>query len=284
MATASVDGVPIGYDEAGTGPAVVLVHGGLLDRRSWDHQFADLAADHRVVRYDHRGYGGSGDGIGEFAYHDDLLALMDELGIERATLVGNSMGGGHAVQAALVAPDRVERLVLVASGLDGHEWPQSFVDQAVARVRSTVPEARRERYRAGEGAALPELETDLDAFVRAHLRWMIAGPERTEHDLPEAVWAAAETMFRAYMRRQWTGPRATEKDPAFAAGPRLGEIRVPALVVNGLADVPEIQAIADLIAEGVPNARRIDMPDTGHAPQLERPAEFTAALRAFLTD
>ncbi|SDD08506.1 alpha/beta fold hydrolase [Glycomyces harbinensis] len=285
MATVSVNRVRIGYDEAGDGPVVVFVHGGLLDRRSWDHQFADLASDHRVVRYDHREYGESESGTGDFAYHEDLLAFMDALRIERATLVGNSMGGGHAVQAALVAPDRVERLVLVASGLDGHAWPQTFVEQAIARVRNSVPDERRERYRVGNGTGVPEFEADLAAYVEAHLRWMIAGPDRTEHDLPEGVWVRAKDMFRGYVRRRWTEPGPTEREPAVATEDLLQAVRAPALVVNGLADVPELQVISDLLtdpASGIPGARRLDLPDTAHAPQMERPAEVTAAIRAFL--
>ncbi|MCC3764705.1 alpha/beta hydrolase [Glycomyces sp. TRM65418] len=285
MAKAMVNGVRISYEAAGDGPAVMLIHGGLLDKRAWDHQFADLATGHRVVRHDWRGYGESESGTGEFAHHEDLLALMDELRIERATLVGNSMGGGHAVETALAAPDRVERLVLVSSGLVGHVWPTTFIDQAVARVHSTVPAERLERYRVGAGAEVAELETDLDVFVEAHLRWMIAGPDRTERDLPAEVWTRAVAMFRGYLRRAWTEPAPVERQPESPADERLREIEVPALVVNGLADVPEIQAVSDLLTDpehGIPGAQRFDMPDTGHAPHLERPAEFTTALRGFL--
>ncbi|MBO0880183.1 MAG: alpha/beta fold hydrolase, partial [Mycobacterium sp.] len=73
MALIRIGGVDFGYDEAGNRPAVVLVHGGLADRRMWDHQFRALAARYRVIRYDWRGYGESGDAAGEVAHYEDLL-------------------------------------------------------------------------------------------------------------------------------------------------------------------------------------------------------------------
>ncbi|GAB3221239.1 alpha/beta hydrolase [Glycomyces halotolerans] len=285
MAHALCNGIEIGYDEAGDGPAVILIHGALADRRMWDDQFEDLAADHRVIRYDGRGHGESGSGEGAYSHHRDLLALMEALEVDQAVLVGNSMGGGHALDAALAAPGRVSGLVLVSSGIVGHEWPSSFVQQARERVHSTVPPERLAEYRKGNGTTVPELERDLDAFAEAHIRWMVAGPARTEHDLPASAWERAVSMFRDQLRRTWTEPPRHERVPEMPAERLLGRIRVPALVVNGLEDVPEIQAVSDLLSgkdTGIPDARRVDLPDTGHAAPLERPAEFTALLREFL--
>ncbi|MEV4377142.1 alpha/beta fold hydrolase [Streptosporangium sp. NPDC049644] len=74
----------LAYDEAGSGPAVLFAHAGMADRRMWQHQFLALSARHRVIRYDWRGYGESGDAAGEFARHEDLPAVLDTLGVERA--------------------------------------------------------------------------------------------------------------------------------------------------------------------------------------------------------
>ncbi|WP_199038156.1 alpha/beta fold hydrolase [Glycomyces salinus] len=275
-------GTDFGYDRAGRGPTIVLIHGDLADRRLWDEQFAALAVDHDVIRYDRRGWGATASGTGEFSHRDDLLALLDALGVERAVLAGNSMGGGHAVAAALKAPERVTGLVLVSAGLPGHRWPQSFLEQARARMLGTVPEERMSRYRAGEGAQVDELEDDLDAYVKAHLRWMVAGPDRTEFDLPAAAWDRAVEMFRDHVRRSWTGPSAAERAPDPAPEPHLDRIDAPTLVVNGLADVPEVQAVSDLLSSRIPGAERVDLSHTGHAAPLERPLELTARLRQFL--
>jgi pimeloyl-ACP methyl ester carboxylesterase len=148
-ATVAVNGTRLYYEAAGEGPAVVLLHGGNLDRRLWDPQFLALAREHRVVRYDLRGFGRSRDRDGPFQAHEDLRALLDMLGVPRASLVGLSGGGRIAIDFAFAYPDRVHRLVLAAPGLSG--W--------VYRDRGDTayfPEARRARDRgdaAGMGIA-----------------------------------------------------------------------------------------------------------------------------------
>ncbi|MGW0804017.1 alpha/beta fold hydrolase [Nonomuraea sp. NPDC002799] len=148
-----IDGVRIAYDETGPdSPAgtVVLVHAGVADRRMWDHRFLALAERYRVIRYDWRGQGRSGDAEGEVCHHEDLLAVMDALGVERAALVGGSMGGAYATEAALAAPSRVAALALIGSGLAGHSWPAEMLEQARKRVHTSVPAGRLARYHADE--------------------------------------------------------------------------------------------------------------------------------------
>ncbi|MER5422560.1 alpha/beta fold hydrolase [Streptosporangium roseum] len=105
MAMIRIGGTEFGFDEAGSGPVVVLVHAGCADRRMWDHQFRTLSEKYRVIRYDWRGYGESGDATGEFAHHEDLLALLDAFEVDRAVLVGGSDGGKIPLDAALTAPE-----------------------------------------------------------------------------------------------------------------------------------------------------------------------------------
>ncbi|WP_236666776.1 MULTISPECIES: alpha/beta fold hydrolase [unclassified Nonomuraea] len=141
--------VGIAWEEAGPEEpvgTVVLLHAAVADMRVWDHQFAALSRRHPVVRYAMRGHGRSGDADDdddddEVCHHEDLLALMDAARIERAALIGSSMGGAYAVEAALAAPSRVAALVLIGSGLTGHQWPREMLDQArerfTARFRPT---------------------------------------------------------------------------------------------------------------------------------------------------
>lgn len=272
-----VNGVGLAYDEAGSGPAVVLVHAGIADRRMWDAQVEALSASHRVIRYDWRGYGESEDAEGEFAHHEDLLGLLDALEVERAALVGCSMGSSWAVEAALADPARVSGLVLVCSGLSGHPWPEAMIAQARERVHTSIPADRLRAYRAGVATVDP---ADLEAFATAHALWQVAGPDRVRDDLDPAVWERAMEMMRQVFLRSWTGPRATER--SLDAKSRLGEIQVPTLVINGLSDVLWIQEVSDILTQGIQNASRIDLPDTGHLPPLERPEEVTKALQPFL--
>ncbi|MFI7705389.1 alpha/beta fold hydrolase [Nonomuraea sp. NPDC049480] len=259
---------------------MVLIHAGIADRRMWRHQCDSLFDRYRVISYDWRGYGESADPAGDLVHHEDLLRVMDGLGVERAALVGDSMGGSYAVEAALVAPDRVAGLVLISSGLSGHSWPEDMIVQARERVHSTVPADRLACYQSGTaGRVLPG---DLDAFARAHVLWQVAGPDRGLNDLDPEVWELAFAMMRRVFERSWSRRPVTERH--LSAKERLHEITAPTLVINGLADVPGIQAVSDLLTDEIKGARRLDLPATGHLPPLERPAEVNAALSSFLGD
>lgn len=85
-------------------------------------------------------------------------------------------------------------------------------------------------------------------------------------------------------RRLWGGPPRTEQPADPPAVHRLGSVRTPTLVINGSCDVPRIQEVSSLLAQGIPGARRVDLADTAHLPPLERPDVVTSALRAFLTE
>ncbi|TDB92839.1 alpha/beta fold hydrolase [Nonomuraea longispora] len=277
--------VGIAWEEAGPEEpvgTVVLLHAAVADMRMWDHQFAALSRRHRVVRYDMRGHGRSGDADDEVCHHEDLLALMDAARIERAALIGSSMGGAYAVEAALAAPSRIAALVLIGSGLTGHQWPREMLDQARERVHSSVPADRLARYRAGTADRVDP--ADVRAMAKAHTLWQVAGPGRGRDALSDEVWAAAVEMCRLVFERSWSGPRPAERELDPPATTRLTEIAAPTLVINGLSDVPGIQEVSGLLAAGIPGARRLDLQDTGHLPPLERPAEVSAALVTFLSE
>ncbi|GAA2071900.1 alpha/beta fold hydrolase [Actinomadura alba] len=280
MAMIKSNGVRFGCDDAGAGPVVVLVHAGCADRRMWEHQVTALSGRHRVIRYDWRGHGESADAVGDFAHHEDLLALLDSLEVQQAALVGCSDGGKIVLDAALTAPERVSSLTLVAAGLSGHTWPSSMLDLYRERVHSVIGLDRLRRYRAGAAGAVET--ADLDAHAAAETEFLVAGPGRSRADLAPEVWRLALDMDRLVNERMWTVPQAPGRPPTSPAKERLAEVGVPALVVIGSADVPEIQAASDLLAEGIKGARKVVLPDTGHLPPLERPEEFNAALIDFL--
>lgn len=123
--TVSVPGGTVYVEECGAGPAVVLIHGGNLDRRLWDEQFPLFARRHRVVRYDVRGFGRSTGQGARWAAHTDLASILDALHVERADLVGLSLGGRIAIDFALEYPTRVRSLVLSGPGLSGFPWADS---------------------------------------------------------------------------------------------------------------------------------------------------------------
>jgi pimeloyl-ACP methyl ester carboxylesterase len=276
VAFVQAQGTRIAYDEAGTGPAVVLCHAGIADRRMWTGPYEALAGAARVVRFDWRGYGGSGPATEPHALHTDLLALLDALDIDRAVLAGCSVGGAAALDTALAAPDRVAGLVLVSPGLSGHSWPPGFADPLLDRVQAAIPADRRQAYREGTNTTVDP--ADLDAIAEAHADFWIAGPRRTRADVDPHVWTTAVTMVRDVFHRAWTEHPVDPTEPET----RPADVAVPTVLVNALDDIPAIHEIADRLTAEIPGLTRIDLPDTGHLPPLERPTEVTAAIATLL--
>ena len=254
------------HEVAGTGPAVVLIHEGIADSRMWDRQFATYADAFRVVRYDIAGYGRSPLRSGPYSHSRDLLELLDELEIERAALVGVSLGGRIALDVSLAAPERVSALVLVGSGLAGWDWSEE--------VRA---------FGEAEDAALEA--GDLDTAVELNLRLWVDGPARGPDVVDAAVRRfvgdmqrlAFENLLAAYEQDPPPGP---EERPDGAPA----DVRAPTLVLVGDEDVPDIVAISELLEREIPGARRVVMRGVAHVPSLERPDEFDRLVLDFLRE
>ena len=206
---------------------------------------------------------------------------MDALEIPEATLVGASYGGAYAVDAALAAPERVNRLALVCPGMSGHEWPEVFVRTGRQMALAAVPHERLAAYQAG--STTPD-QADVAAMADAQARFMVLGPGRLAEEMPAEAWDLALLMLREMYTRRWSSPANHTEWPERPAANRLDEISVPTLVVKGLSEVPQVQDVADRYAEGIRGARLLEMPDTGHLPSIERPGELTAALSEFLKE
>jgi 3-oxoadipate enol-lactonase len=261
---AEINGAELNYELSGDGPAVALVHEGVCDLRMWDELVEALEPDFRVLRYDMRGYGDSTLPPGPFSQSDDLLALLDHVGIERAALVGVSYGGRVALDTAYVAPERVTGLVLAAPGLRDHEWSSA--------VREFGDEEER-LLDAGDLDSATDLNVRL--WVDGPNRGTDAGRETVRERVREMQRRAFELQVAAYGAEPVPGP----EDPVPL---RLEAIRTPTLVVVGDADVPDFLEIADRLATQIPNARRVVLADTAHTIPLERPDEFRELTLEFL--
>lgn len=249
------------YEIAGTGPEVVLIHSGITDCRSWNPQFGEFATRFRVLRYDLRGYGQSDVPRASYSTVDDLGRLMDAVGFDRAALVGVSVGGATALDFTLAFPDRVTALVLVDSSVSGRPWsPQ---------MRATFQELDS-RYEAG----------GLDALVEAELELWLYGKGRTAADVDAKVRDQVAAMNRHAFERNPEDVHPDMPDPP-AAG-RLGEVRVPTLVLVGDRDVDDVQAAARQLAAEIPGAQLAVMADVAHVPNMEKPEEFNRLVLDFL--
>jgi pimeloyl-ACP methyl ester carboxylesterase len=256
-----VNGARLWYEVAGSDPALVMLHGHLIDSGQWDDQFGYFARDYRVVRYDARGFGRSDKPAQPFAFHEDLRALLALLGIERAVLMGCSGGGATIINLALAYPGMARALVLVGSGVSGFQFPEPPPPKIVAM---------REAQERG----------DIDAAVELALQVWTDGERRR----PDQVDANARERTREMMKRLFSRPTVAAEvrtlDPPAIA--RLSEIGVPALVVVGADDWEPIHEIADLLATGIPGSRKLLIPAAGHHPNMEHPALFNESVHEFL--
>jgi 3-oxoadipate enol-lactonase len=254
------------YSEvAGEGPAVVLVHEGICDSRMWEPQWEPWSRSYRLLRVDLRGFGRTPLERGPFAHARDLIEAVERQGIERAAVVGVSLGGRVALEVAVARPELVSALVLVAPGLPGHEWSDEL--RAEWAEEETAFEAR-----------------DLDAAVEVSLRTWVDGPHRRPEDVdPDVRRRVAEMQRRAYELA--LGIEEDEEELLVEdLADRLGEVRAPTLVVVGEEDQPDMHAIAERLAREIPAARLGKIPATAHVPSMERPREFDVLVVPFLEE
>jgi 3-oxoadipate enol-lactonase len=259
-----VGNAQIYYEERGAGDPVVMIHGGLLDRRMWDGQFAVFAEKHRVIRYDARGHGLSKAGDGTFSHHEDLKRLLDALKIEKAAIMGLSMGGYIAIDFALAYPDRVAALILAAPGMTGYK----FDSEVLKKNNEALNKAAR--------------DNDLKMLVEYFQRSWTDGPARTPDQVHPDVREKVRQMSMETLRGRNRESREIRLEPA-AIG-RLAEIHAPTLAVVGDLDMPDILEIVGLIEKNVKGARKVVIEGVAHMVNMERPAEFNRAVLDFLEE
>ncbi|MER7754769.1 alpha/beta hydrolase [Kitasatospora sp. NPDC097643] len=247
----------LAYDVTGDGPALVLLHSAVCDRRMWEPQWRALAeAGYRVVRCDLRGFGESGLPGRRHNDAEDVLEVLDVLGVERAALVGSSYGGRVALEVAARRPERVTALALLCAGLPEHE------PSAELRAFGEQEDALLE---AGDVAGAVELNVDT---------WL--GPEAGEE-----VRAEVREMQRRAFEVQLAAPEGAGRR---AVEVELSAVKAPCLAVSGGQDVGDFRRIAAELPESVVGARHVELPWAGHLPSVERPAEVTELLVEFLRE
>jgi pimeloyl-ACP methyl ester carboxylesterase len=248
----------VGERRDGTAPVpLILVHGFGGSRRDWDPVVAALGEEMSVITYDQRGFGASVATPGlAFSHADDLVALLDALQIDQVDVCGVSLGGATALGAALQAPERIRRLVLISPMLSGWSWSAEWVALWKAIGRAA---------RAGD-------------FDLARSLWW-------QHPLFATTreWPAAELLresIAAFSGLQWVQDDQ-RNDGAMAE--RLNAVRAPTLLLTAGLDLPDFRAMADVIEGSVPNVVRQDDPTAGHLLTLERSAQVAAAITGFLS-
>ncbi len=257
----SIDGVSLAYEEAGSGPAVLLIHGFPLTRQMWSPQRAALAgAGYRVITPDLRGFGESeapAEGYSMARFADDLVALMDRLGIRRAVVGGMSMGGYVLFNMLERYPERLAAALFLVTraGAD---------DDAGRQRRSTLAEESL----AGRPEVVQKAFEDI-LFA-----------EQTVAENPELVEKVRSWLRQTDPKGLAGGLLAMRDRPDYTA--RLGSFRVPSLVIGAEKDraIPPEQS--RIIAAGIPGAKRCLLTGAGHMVNLERSEAFNECLLEFL--
>lgn len=240
------------------GAAVVFINSLGTDLRVWDDVAAALASDFRLIRFDKRGHGLSDCPDGPCAIADhvaDLFAVLDQFGVDRATLVGLSVGGMIALGAAEARPDRVARLVL--SDTAHRIGPPGMWDERIAAVR------------AGGIASL------ADAILE---RWFSAAFRSGRPD-ELALWRAMLTRTPAI---GYAATCAAIRDADLSAAAR--SVRVPTLCLCGSADLATPPALMGETTALIDGARLEVIEGSGHLPCVDNPQAFTRQLAAFLKE
>jgi pimeloyl-ACP methyl ester carboxylesterase len=242
------DGVSIHYEVAGSGPAVLLTHGFASSAQMWEGQVAALRDAYTVITWDMRGHAGSDSPDDPAAYSEaatvgDMAAILDACGAATAVVGGLSLGGYMSLAFNVAHPERVRALMLFDTG-PGYRNPKG-----------------REGWNATAEQRARDFETrGLEAAGRgAEVRVSV-------HRSAKGLALAARGMLAQF------DSRIIES---------LETIDVPTLVLAGANDEPFLGA-TDYMAAKIPGARKILIPDAGHAANIDQPEAFNAAVRSFL--
>ena len=243
----------VAHDDVGTGPPVVLIHAGIADRSMWSEHLQPLAeAGYRVLALDLPGFGETP--AHEQPAWDAVLDTLDDAGVDRFALVGNSLGGAVALIVAVLAPERVTTLAVVSA-------PPPVFEPSPELLR--VWEAEEDALERGD------VEQAVAIVVEA---WTLPDAPAS---LRERVAAMQRRAFEQQAGAARTGedPDPLERDPS-----ALRRLTVPALVAVGDRDMADFRAGAESIARDIPGARHAVIPGAGHLSPIERPEAFRRLL------
>ncbi len=270
-----VDGITVHYKAAGEGdPALLLLHGFAASTYSWREVMPALATSQRVVAFDRPAFGLTErplpgqfpNGVNPYtadAQADLTVSLMDKLGIDQAVLVGNSAGGTIATYTALRHPERVRALVLVDAAIYSGGGSPAFVRPLLQT---------------------PQMRHIGPLIARAIQNWGYQFGQSAWHDpsrFTDEIWQNYTKPLQAenWDRALW---ELTAASRPLGLDQRLDELSVPVLVITGDDDriVPTEQSVR--LAAEIPGAQLVVIPNCGHVPQEECPAQFLDAVNSFL--
>jgi 3-oxoadipate enol-lactonase len=246
------------YETAGEGPVIILLHDGIVHREIWDSQFSYFSKNYKVIRYDRRSYGKSTPGTGSYSHVEDLKSVFDYFKIDKATLFGMSSGGRLVIDFTLKYPDKVNAMVLVGAVVGGFPYTQHMMN------------------RGGH------FSQDFSDMEKLRMFFITEDPYEIYSENKEAREKVVN-LVKNNPRKGGHGESAEDASskPAYQ---RLNEIKVPALILVGEYDMPDVHAHAGAINAGIMNSVRDIIPKSGHLIPIEQPELFNKRVSEFLNN
>jgi pimeloyl-ACP methyl ester carboxylesterase len=250
------------YEISGSGHPIVFIHGGFCDGRIWDDQFHIFAVDHKDIRYDLRGYGKSALPIQKehYKHHEDLKALLDHLGIPKAHICGQSLGGAIAVDFVLSYPEMCSSLIVLGPWIFGYHSPSS--KELLSRMDKTSLIFREK----GKMAAIEHFYNDPIMM-------------KTYKD-PNIVLRVKE------LASDYSFWHFENEDPVSSVDPpaieQIGKINIPTMIITADNDLEPCKEIADLLALEIPNSQKVIIKDAGHDINVNKPSDFNKIVLDFI--
>ncbi|HKF39125.1 MAG TPA: alpha/beta fold hydrolase [Ktedonobacteraceae bacterium] len=258
------NGTGLYYEMLGEGHPLVLLHGGYMDRRMWDDQFEVFARKYQVIRYDIRGFGKSAMPQVPYSHVEDLYALLENLDIKQACLLGLSLGGMIAIDFTLEHPEMVDALVLVGTA-----------------VRGFVPSFTEEQLEFEKQLAAPFIKAAEERDIPQLVEAVMSHPTL----VPSPKYALARQRVRENLAEYsfvFVLDPAPMQEITLPAVERLSAIHVPVLIIVGDEDALMLHQIADKLEQDVPSTKRVGITDTHHMPNIEKPEAFNRIVLDFL--
>jgi pimeloyl-ACP methyl ester carboxylesterase len=259
------DGKTMHYEVAGDGDVLVLGHAGFVDSRMWDAQWDIFAEKYRVIRFDMLGFGQSNPVTTPRTRRHDLAQLLDHLHVERAMLLGCSLGGEIVLDFALEQPERVLALIIVSSAPGGFQFqgtPPPLLLEMIAALQ------------AGEEERASELQVRL---------WFDGSYRQPGQVDPQLRQRVGEMNLIPVQLKTWLASDSQSLNPLNPpAIQRLDTIQVPTLIMAGALDDAEILRAANVMEDKIKGAQKHILAHSAHLPNMEEAEEFTQVVLEFL--
>ncbi len=258
--TVTVPNGELYLEKLGKGRPLILIHAGFSDHRDWANQMKSFGENYQTIAYDQRGSGNSSPITTAFSPADDLKAIMKHLNLEKAVLIGHSIGGAIAIDFALQYPDKVLGLVLVASGVNGYQWSKNYLDWMQSIWSTPQPETMTELFLSAPfykiGMKEPIIKSENEIITKENFSKVLTWQTFDVRDV------------------HWFFPEAHTK---------LKDLKSPTLVVYGDKDSEDIQKIADIFEKNIKNVKTDMIKDVDHLLNFEKPEELNNLILNFLS-